>query len=923
MQPMGVEFRVLGPLEAVVDGEPVALGGPKQRALLALLLLHANEVVPAERALDEIWRDAEPGAATRSLQVYVSSLRKALGSSGALLETRPGGYSLTLDEDQLDASRFERLLHKGQRKAESGDAAGAADLYREALGLWRGPALADLAYEDFALAAIDRLEELRLLALEERIDAELTLGHHSELTPQLEALVAEHPLRERLRGQLMLTLYRSGRQADALAAYREAREALDELGLEPTRELKDLETAILRHDASLTVEPAELRARRRLPAPATAFVGRRREVDELTKMLRAETRLVTLTGPGGTGKTRVGIQAAHELADAFPDGVVFVGLAALRDAALVPAQIASALGLEDAARPAPESLAEHLRERTALLLLDNFEQVDAAAPELGALLAAAPGLRLLVTSRHPLRLYGEHEFAVPPLAEDEAVALFVARARAVERGFEASEAVSKLCLLLDRLPLAIELVAARVRERSPHELLRDLPPRLELAVGGPRDTPERHQTLWATIDWSYELLDPQEQALFARLSVFEGGSTLEAAVAVCEADPDRIRSLVDKSLLAATGDRVAMLETVREHALDRLYELGEASALRRRHADHYLSLVLAGKEVRRDPREVEWMDRLEADRENMRAAFSFLLEHEPKRAAQLADGAYRFWYMRAHFEEGFGAFEQVLRFGELLAPLERANALMYCAAFAFGRRELARARELVEEALVWHRTLGELDPIARALVLLGTIRSEEGDHEGGVEALEESVEVARRHGDRIVLNFALSHLVRATVYAGLYARTRELGVEALSSMQDPGDGESRSTVLGNLGLAALGTGAWAEAAERFVGALAIAAERSDPVGTLENIESIAASAAAAGEAHSSARLFGAAEALAEERDIQLEAINVTLREDALARLGATLAEPELREHWDAGRVLTLEAAAEAAAELGAQLGRRA
>ena len=919
-----LDFRILGPFEVCgEDGVALALGGRKRRGLLALLLLNRNELVTSERLLEEVWGGSQAQSAGPSLQVYVSQLRKLLGGA-QVLQTRQGGYSLAVTEDELDAARFERLLGDARRLLAGGQPEPAAQELRKALALWRGPPLADLGYESFAQAEIARLEELRLVALELRIEAELALGHHAELLPELEALAAEQPLRERLRGHLMLALYRSGRQADALAAYQDARRTLgDELGLEPSPELKQLEAAILRQDPALTVEPAELKARRRLPSPATALVGRRREVDDLTELVRGEARLVTLTGPGGTGKTRVAIQAAHELADAFPHGVVFVGLAGLRDPELVPAQIVSALGVEDGTRPVAESLAEHLRERTALLLVDNFEQVDAAAPALGSLLVAAPRLRLLVTSRHPLRIYGEHEFPVPPLVEAEAVDLFVARARAVERGFEASADVSELCLLLDRLPLAIELVAARVRELPPRELVTNLPRRLELAVGGPRDAPARHQTLWATIDWSFELLDESSQALFARLAVFDGGCTLEAAADVCEADPELIRSLVDTSLVVGTGERVALLETIREYALERLDGLGESNTIRRRHANYYLSLVLAGKEVRRDPREVEWMDRLEADRENVRAAFAFLLEHEPEEAARLADGAYRFWYLRAHFEEGLRAFERVLRFGDLLTPGDRANALMYSAGFAFGHRELVRARALAEEALELQRRLGELDSIAKALVLIGTIRNEEGDHEAAVEALEESVELARRHGDALVLSFALGHLVMATVNAEMYGRTRELGEEALALMRSLSNADSEATVLSGLGTAALRQGDCVEAAERFSAALATATDRGDPVSMLDHIEAIAAVAVAVGEPASAARLLGGAEAIEAAREIQLEAASVRMREETVAALQEALGEADLDAHWHAGQELTLESAAEEAAELADRLRSRA
>lgn len=916
---MGVEFRLLGPLEAVADGRPLALGGPKQRALLALLLLHANEVVPAERALDEIWPGADPGPAARSLQVYVSSLRKALGDSGAALQTRPGGYVLNLGEDDLDAQRFESLASEGRQALRAGEPERASSLLREALALWRGPVLADLRYEDFAQGAIGRLEELRLTAIEERIEADLSLGHQVELSAELEELVSAHPLRERFRRQLMLARYRSGRQADALAAFRDARRTLqDELGLDPGPELKELELAILRHDPALTVEPPELKARRRLPSPATALVGRRREVDEVTELVRA-ARLVTLTGPGGTGKTRLALQAAHKLAGDFPHGVVFVGLAGVRDPELVVGAVAAALGVPEGARPAAEALSEHLREQTLLLLVDNFEQVDAAAPALSAILAGAPGLRLLVTSRHPLRVYDEHEFPVPPLVEEEAVALFVARARAVRRDFNASAAVSELCLLLDRLPLAIELVAARVRERSPQAMLSDLPRRLDLAVAGPRDAPARHQTLWATIEWSYDLLEEPARTLFARLAVFVGGCTVEAAVAVCDDSADLVRSLVEKSLLSETGARLVMLETVREFALERLHDRGESSAVRRRHAEYFLAIVLAGKELRGDPREYEWMDRLEADRENLRAAFAFLLEHDTDEAARLAIGAFRYWYTRAHLEEGLRAFESLLERREILAPSLRPDVLTYTASLAFGNRSLVRARALAEELVELRRRLNEQGTIAKALILLGTIRTEEGDHDGGVEALEESIEIARAHGDPAVSNFALSHLIWGTVNAQLYARTRALGQEALSIMVDDTSVEGRPTVLGSLGIAALRTGDYAEAASRFAETLELFAARGDPVGMLEQIESIAAVAAVAGEPMSAARLFGAAEALEEARAIRIERLYVALREDAVTGLRTALGEAEFRAHWQAEPELTLEVAAELAAAVAARV----
>ncbi|HEY7454733.1 MAG TPA: BTAD domain-containing putative transcriptional regulator [Thermoleophilaceae bacterium] len=405
---MGLELRILGPLEADRDGSPLRLGGRKQRALLALLALEPGEAVSPDRLIEALWSEQDDGAPSR-LQVYVSQLRKALGDAGAI-EMRPGGYALAVEPAGIDAAVFERLARDGSDALAAGEPARAADTLREALALWRGPALGDIGYESFAQEAVTRLEELRLDAVEDRMDAELALGGHRELLPELEQLVAEQPLRERLHAALMLALYRGGRQADALEAYLAAyRTLVDELGVEPGPRLRELHAAMLRQDEELDVEPPELRARRHLPAPAAELVGRDAELDELLALLRRDgVRLVTLTGPAGAGKTELAIHAAGELADRFEHGVWFVGLAEEEDPERVREAIAAALGVER------ESLAPYLRERKLLLLLDGFDRVDDAAPVAGELLAAAPGLKVLVTSRAPLRLYGEHEY---PLQE--------------------------------------------------------------------------------------------------------------------------------------------------------------------------------------------------------------------------------------------------------------------------------------------------------------------------------------------------------------------------------------------------------------------------------------------------------------------------------------------------------------------------
>jgi predicted ATPase/DNA-binding SARP family transcriptional activator len=790
---MAVQFRILGPVEAVVDGRPAALGAPKQRGLLALLLVNRSRAVSAEALIDGLWGERPPPSAMQSLQVYVHGLRRALGTER--IETVGRGYRAVVAEEELDLDRFERLLERGRAALEAGRPEDAADDLREAVGVWRGPALADVP-EETRRAEAEPLDELRLTALELGYDAELACGRHDAVLAELEALTAEEPFRERFLYQRVLALYRAGRQAEALEVYRDARQALaDELGLDPSPFLQDLERSILRQDASLAAPERPTRSTRPLPAPPTPLVGRRLELAAVSALFRNEgARLVTLTGPGGTGKTRLGLAVAEAFEPELRDGALFVGLAPVSEPELLVPTIAEALGVREGERPLAEGVTEHLRERRLLLVLDNFEQLLAAAPFVGELLAAAPRLLVLATSRAPLRLAAEHEYPVPPfespdarlpfetLVKTDALRLFTARAHAADPGFELDPAsaaeVARVCARLDGLPLAIELAAARSKLLAPAEILERLEREPQLLGAGPRDAPARQRTLAATIRWSYDLLGPDERLAFARLGVFVGGCTLEAAETVCDVTIESLGALVDNNLLRRRDSRFTMLETVRHFAAERLEE-AEAGDVRLRHAEWLIELAESIEtQVVRDDR--TWLDLVQPEHGNIRAALAWSLEERPEIALRLATGLQTFWEVRGHFSEGGRWIEEALPRATDAAPTLRVKALAVSGAIATRLGDLELAEQRKEAALALARELGDEFWIARELSDLGTIAAMRDDFDHASELMEESAELFRKLDIPQRLATVLSNLGHIAGERGDFARAIEVTEESLA-----------------------------------------------------------------------------------------------------------------------------------------------
>lgn len=1096
-----MEFGLLGRLVVTADGVDLTPTRPKQRALLAYLLLWAGEIVSTDQLVDALWGDTPPETAPTALHGHISMLRKRLGSER--IETHRSGYLLRLaGPDELDIRRFERLV----AEARPLEPAARSEALLNALALFRGEPLADFRFDAFATREAARLEEQRVAALEQQIDAELELGRHLAAIPELEQVIAEHPLHEGLRSQLMLALYRAGRQSEALHVAEVARRLLDaELGVEPGPALQRLEHQILnqdplleapehlaptrpepmpakpigivtflvahaeaagqrelvrtiatRHggfemdanaDSALRVAFARARdaaasaagvqraaarlgsglpigidsgeaiatddgyigpvartaehisraahggqivvsqatrdllreapldeadvlelgehpltdlerarplfqlvapglssvfpplrsletRRTNLPMQPTPLTGREREIEEIAALLAdPAVRLLTLTGPGGTGKTRLAVHVGAEVLDSFVDGVFFVALAPLADPELVIPTIGRVLGIQDVAgQSAAETLGRHLGDLRLLLVLDNFEHLRAAAPSMGTVLDRAPGLKVLVTSRTSLHLGAESAYRVSPLQApkagdglariilSDAVALFATRARAMRPEFsvtsENAEAVAGICRTLEGLPLAIELAAARIGVLPPASLLSRLDHRLELLTAARRDVPDRHRTLETAIGWSYDLLEQDQQALFARLAVFVGGCTLEAAETVCGDSLDVIdglASLVDNSLVRLEGTdaapRFAMLETIREYAARRLDEAGDADELRLRHAEHYLALAEeAEPHLRGSPG--AWPGRLEREHDNLRAALDwFEASGSSGRSLALAGALWRFWYLRGFLSEGGLRLETALQ-GDTRPTPSRGKALIGAAVMAVNGGDVETARQRATEGLSLHRTLGDAWGAAYCQFMLGAA-SPDSELDEAQRLYEEAVRSFRELADEHSALLVTRNLAGTYEALGHRDQGRALYADNLRRARATDNHRMEASTLGALAMIAFEEGRVQDATWMLNDSLRIHRQLGDRLDAAVDLCRTARAIALAGGAGTAVRIISSFAAMPQDIGSRRSSL-VEMNEETLASARRELDEAAFAEAWRRGHELTFDEAIELA-----------
>ncbi|MDR6559794.1 putative ATPase/DNA-binding SARP family transcriptional activator [Arthrobacter pascens] len=936
-------------MEVVVDGAPIAVGAAQQRIVLECLALRANSVVTSDFLVEALWADHAPAKPGPQLQVYVANLRRMLdparskGVASQRLASRSGGYVLTVTEDELDLLRFRSLVEAGELAVQAADLATGADCLREAMELFRGPVFPDLADIELFRPELDKLEESRLDVYQDLIEVELTLGRHGILVGELQSLVARQPFRERLWAALVLALYRSDRQADALAACRDARRVfIDELGIDPGPRLRQLERSVLQQDASLAAPALDghRRIRQRLdnlPAELTPLIGRDAERDALCSLYLTEgCRLVTITGPGGTGKTRLALAAASTLGARMSDGVCWVNLAPLSEIQQVPGAIAAALGLEDWAGADPlKTVTGFLRSRRLLLVLDNFEQLEGAWPVVLDMLTAAPGLRILITSRRPLGLRAEYEYELAPLAlppldpplplpllqDVPAVKLFLIRGRAVRPYFNLDSnnaaVVSRLCRRLDGLPLAIELAAAQLRKRSERELLDDLEVSLAALPAAFRDLPDRQRTLTATIAWSYQLLGEAEQQLFDKLGVFAADPTVAAVNSIRGLAPDAesatedlLNALAHHSLLRrytdpAGASRVSMLHAIREFARNHLGSLDDMATVRRRHAEFYLSLAEAVSPQLWGQNQVDAFRILHADAPDLRGGLLWAtgLDGSTELALRLIGQLWHYWELTGDVAEQCEIALELLARAPDAPPSLKAPALSGAATLCWMLGRHDEAARLHLQSRQAFQSAGNDQGVAWATMCLATQAAERDDTATAQRLAAEALSMPDASPRTRVA--ALIILSLLALYAGDHARALDLCRECVEHARPLGDRSILGNTLVNLADSTEQAGDYDTAEQLLYEALGAVLELGAQGQLVAYLESLAAVYIEQHRVEQAIRVLAAADAHRTDRGLPLFAAEQRRIESMIARARAEVGPIPFGLAWAGGQALTL------------------
>lgn len=847
------------------------------RTLLLLLLVTPGYRLPRDRVLDLLWPDAAPEVATRGLYQALHALRRVLepglraGRASAYVEAARDAVSLRRDVDiWVDSTSFDAAM----ARADAAPSSERAAHLRDALSLYGGDLLTDEPYADWPAMARERMRQSWRRAVLTLAEHDLASGDARLTVTALERALATDPTDEVVLQALMRAFVAMGRREEAMRRYEAGVAALrDELGVEPSEETENLAAELRAAPAPSrprSIAPPRLDA---LPAPPNPLIGRAPELEALQDLLLDPgVRLVTIVGTGGMGKTRLAIEVARQVAADFTAGVCFVPLGSLQDAGLLMATVARVLGIEEApGRPIVDTLAGALHERELLLVLDNVEQLLSAAVDVAALLAGCPDLTILATSREPLEVRAEHVFDLPALSTPtstgdggltaeaamryEAVALFVQRARAVRHDWRLSDAdastVATLCVRLDGLPLAIELAAVQARLLTPSALLAGLSDRFALLSAGFRDMPPRQRTMRDAIAWSHDLLTGDEQILFRRLAIFTGGCAFDAARAVAGdglvgarqgASGDTAVSIAD--LLAAlvaqrllrqeetdARSRYEMLETIRDYGRERLATSGEEETLRQTHAAFFLDLVERAESELTGPEQAAWLDRLDADHDNLRAALAGTLQRGDRATMlRLAAPLWRFWLMRGYLNEGREWLGRSLETEAGVPARLRLAALLAAASLADHQNDSDAARDQYEQALTIATQLGDRGALASALGGLGRVAQVVGAYEQATGYLEQALPIQFELADRWNSTSTLNDLGAVAYFTGDYDRATERWTECLSLLKEIGDVRAKGRILGNLGALALQRGDLTGARELHEESLALHRGLGDPIG---------------------------------------------------------------------------------------------